>query len=56
VKSVELLTATNDTMGEVGEVGAVDIDDEPPHDHETTATRTRMRRFSVMETSYRTVT
>ena len=54
VKSVELVTATNDTMGEMGEVGAVDIGDEPPHDHETGATRTRIRRF--IETSYRTAT
>jgi hypothetical protein len=49
-KSVEPFTATDDTVGDVGDEGdegdegAVELDDEPPHDHETTsATRTRMR-------------
>jgi hypothetical protein len=38
-------------------VGAVEIDDEPLHDHETiSATRTGTRRFSFIETCYRTVT
>jgi hypothetical protein len=57
VKSVELFTATNDTMGEVGDVGAVDIGDEPPHDHETASgTRTRITLSRFIETSYLTVT
>jgi hypothetical protein len=57
VKSVELFTATNDTIGEVGEVGAVDIGDEPPHDHETaSATRTGITLGRFIETSYLTVT
>ena len=42
VKSVDPFTATDDT---VADEGAVELDDEPPHDHETTsATRTRIRR------------
>jgi hypothetical protein len=47
VKSVEPFTATDDTVvdeGAMGDEGAMELDDEPPHDHETTsATRTRMR-------------
>ena len=50
VKSVEPFTATDNTVGDVGDVGdegdegAVELDDEPPHDHETTsATRIRIR-------------
>ena len=41
VKSVEPFTATDNT---VADEGAVEGDDEPPHDHEaTSATRTRIR-------------
>ena len=42
--SVEPVTATDDTVADEGAEGAVGLDDEPPHDHETTsATRTRIR-------------
>src|SRR5207244_11914925 len=41
VKSVEPFTATDNTLADEG---AVELDDEPPHDHETTsATRIRIR-------------
>ena len=45
VKSVEPFTATDNTVADEGAVeGAVEGDDEPPHDHETSsATRTRIR-------------